>query len=236
MLTPADYFDLSHPDVARLFARHARVWGLLAELPELVADLLGGRRIIKGRVMPGVTLDDGPLYIGEGATLEPGSYVKGPAYLGSSVVIRQGAYVREDCILLDGSLLGHASEVKNSVLLPGAKAPHFAYVGDSVLGHRVNLGAGVKLSNAPISPRRTSDGRRPTITIDVDGEVIDTGLRKLGAIVGDDVMVGCNVVFNPGALIGPRSLVYPNATVAKGVHPADSIVKLRQNLTVSPRV
>ena len=234
-MRPSEFFDLSHPDVAHLLGRFDRVWDALSELPALTADLLGGRRIIKGTVMPGAMLDDGPIFVGDGATLEPGSYVKGPAYIGSGVTLRHGSYVREQCILLEGSTLGHASEIKNGVLLPGAQAPHFAYVGDSILGQRVNLGAGTKLSNAPISPARAPDGRRPTIVLDIEGTPVDTGLRKLGAILGDDVQIGCNAVLNPGVLMGPRCLVYANTTVPKGYHPADRILKLRQTIEVAER-
>ena len=132
--------------------------------------------------------------------------------------------------------MGHASEAKNAILLPGAKAPHFCYVGDSVLGHKVNLGAGTKLSNMPITIGNSAPGDHRTITVVIDGRPIDTGLRKFGAILGDGVQTGCNVVLNPGTLIGPHSLVYPNATIPKGLHGKDMIVKLRQRLEEVPRI
>ncbi|MEV4516911.1 hypothetical protein AB0K00_49150 [Dactylosporangium sp. NPDC049525] len=235
MTRPDDCFDLADPQVHALLGRFGRVWEVLGALPELTAGLLQGRRVIEGDVSPGAWIDDGPVFIGAGATIEPGAYVKGPAYIGCSAVVRHGAYVREDSILLAGSSLGHASECKNALLLPEAKAPHFAYVGDSILGHRVNLGAGVKLGNVPISPRRGADGRRPTIQLDVDGARVDTGLRKFGAVIGDDVQVGCNAVFSPGVIMGPRCVVYANATVAKGVYAADRMLKLRQTLVTAER-
>ncbi|RZD47550.1 MAG: glucose-1-phosphate thymidylyltransferase, partial [Methanobacteriota archaeon] len=106
----------------------------------------------------------------------------------------------------EGALVGHSSEIKNSVLLPGSKAPHFNYVGDSILGFGVNLGAGVKLSNV------RNDGR-DVIVIMEDGERIKTGLRKLGALIGDHSQLGCNVVTNPGAILATSSMVSPNETV-----------------------
>jgi len=114
-------------------------------------------------------------------------------------------------------------------LLPGAHAPHFNYVGDSILGRRVNLGAGTKLSNLTvISVKDQLTGKRPAIMLPIDGTVYDTGLAKLGAIMGDDAQTGCNSVLNPGVLLGPRCLVYPNASLPKGFYPADTIIKLRQ--------
>ena len=120
--------------------------------------------------------------------------------------------------------------------LPHAAAPHFAYVGDAILGHRVNLGAGTKLSNLGIlSAKDPTTGRRPTIKLTIDDQVYDTGLTKLGAILGDDAQTGCNAVLNPGCIVGPRTLVYANASLRKGYHPADSIIKLRQNLRAMGR-
>src|SRR5688572_8723003 len=115
MTRPSDCFDLTDPQVHALIGHFDRVWDIVAALPELTAALIGTRRVIEGTVMPGAWIDDGPVYIGAGATVEPGAYVKGPAYIGGSVTIRHGAYVREHCVFLRGSSLGHASECKNSL-------------------------------------------------------------------------------------------------------------------------
>jgi NDP-sugar pyrophosphorylase family protein len=235
-LHPGDFFDLSEAETSKFFEGIDLVWELFHSWPELVVEILGDERKIAGEIMPGAVIADGPMFIGKGARVEPGSYVSSPAYIGPSVVIRHGAYIRANCVMLAGSLLGHASEAKNSLFLPGAKAPHFCYVGDSILGHRVNLGAGTKLSNVPITSGSNGSGRAPrTISLDIDGESFDTGLRKLGAILGDDVQTGCNVSLNPGTLIGARSLVYPNATLPKGLHQQDTIVKLRQHIEKAQR-
>ena len=136
----------------------------------------------------------------------------------------------------DRCVLGHASELKNSIMLNDAKAPHFAYVGDSILGNNVNLGAGTKLSNLSVaSEKELSTGQRPTIKIVIDAEEVDTGLAKLGAIIGDDAQTGCNAVTNPGTLIGKNSLVYANTSVSKGLIPENSIVKLRQVTEIATR-
>jgi bifunctional N-acetylglucosamine-1-phosphate-uridyltransferase/glucosamine-1-phosphate-acetyltransferase GlmU-like protein len=139
--------------------------------------------------------------------------------------------VRENVILLPGSILGHASEAKNALFLPEAAAPHFNYVGDSILGHHVNLGAGTKLSNVGIlSEKDEETGKRPTIILSIDGTDYDTGLAKFGAILGDHTQTGCNAVLNPGSLVGPRTLIYANLSLRKGYHPPDSIIKLKQNV------
>ena len=229
MLSPTDFFDLEDPFTAQFFEDCTYIWDVLPRLAEIVARLTDGRQTILGEVMAGATISDRPIYIGEGARIEPGAYVHGPAYIGAGAVVRHGAFVRENAVLLDGSVLGHASEIKNSLLLPGAHAPHFNYVGDSVLGHRVNLGAGTKLSNLGIlSEKDRLSGKRPLIKIPIHDEIYDTGLAKLGAIMGDDSQTGCNSVLNPGCLIGKNSLVYANLSLRKGYHPPNSIIKLRQ--------
>ncbi|NLF66977.1 MAG: glucose-1-phosphate thymidylyltransferase [Chloroflexi bacterium] len=228
MLHPADYFDLDDPEIAALFEGCTYVWQVLPLLAAHVARLAPERRV-EGEVMPGAYVSDRAIVIAAGARVEPGAYVLGPAYIGPGAVVRHGAFVRENVIMLAGSILGHASEAKNSLFLPGAHAPHFNYVGDSVLGHGVNLGAGTKLSNLTvISEKDPVTGKRPTIILPWEGESVDTGLAKMGAILGDGAQTGCNSVLNPGTLVGPRSLIYANLSLRKGIYPADTIIKLRQ--------
>jgi NDP-sugar pyrophosphorylase family protein len=227
MVEPARFFTLEDEASRRLFDGVDHVWDLLPRLPSVLSSWLRGHQVIEGEVMDGAMIGTAPLHVAEGARVEPGAYVHGPAYIGPGAVVRHGAYLRRNCVLLAGAILGHASEMKNSVLLPGAKAPHFAYVGDSILGHRVNLGAGTKLGNTAVT------GRAP-IRVTIEGVTYDTGLGKLGAIIGDDGQLGCNVVTNPGTLLGPRVLVYANTSV-RGYHPADSILKLRQDIVTVKR-
>ena len=235
-LRPEALFDLSNPTTAAFFEDCAYVWQALARLEEHVQRLTAGGTRIAGTVMSGAWLGDAPIVIEEGAVVEHGAYVVGPAYIGRGAVVRHGAYVRENVILLDGAVLGHASEAKHALFLPHAAAPHFAYVGDSILGHRVNLGAGTKLSNLGIlSEKDPTTGKRPTIHLSIGDQEYDTGLTKFGAILGDDAQTGCNSVLNPGCIVGPRTLVYANASLRKGYHPADSIIKLRQNLRAMGR-
>lgn len=236
MLGPADFFDLSDQFVRALFDDCTYVWEAVGRISWHVARLTRERKKIEGEVMSGAFVSDRAIYVGEGARIEPGAYVLGPAYIAAGCVVRHGALVRENVIMFPGSVLGHASEAKNSLFLPRAHAPHFNYVGDSILGHRANLGAGTKLSNLTIvSEKDRQTGKRPTIQIQVEDLIYDTELAKLGAILGDDAQTGCNAVLNPGSLVGQRSLVYANVSLRKGYYPADSLVKLRQTTEVTPR-
>jgi bifunctional UDP-N-acetylglucosamine pyrophosphorylase/glucosamine-1-phosphate N-acetyltransferase len=195
-----------------------RPWEVLHALDGFVAALDDHR---EGAVHP-TAIVEGPVVLGPGAVIGPFAWVRGPAWIGPGVEIGHAAIVRGGCVLADGAKVGHASEVKRSVLLPGAKAPHFNYVGDSVLGADANLGAGVKIANLK------NDGSE----VRVAGE--GTGLRKFGAALGDDVHLGCNVVLSPGTVVGARTLVYAGAVV-RGVIPADRIVKHRPALEVVER-
>ena len=165
-----------------------------------------------------LTIDErkGPVHVVEGAVLEPHVHLIGPCLIESNVTIRSHAYVREYTWMMEGSLLGHASESKHALFLPGAKAPHFNYVGDSVLGSNVNLGAGVKLSNL------RHDGEAVGIWLDDVRRA--TGLRKFGAIIGDGAQLGCNAVTNPGTVLGKSCMVHPNTTVG-GFHAEGSVVR-----------
>jgi NDP-sugar pyrophosphorylase family protein len=236
MLTPADFFNLDDPFVAEFFDGCQYAWEPLVHLGAHLARLLDGQRRIAGTVMDGAFLGDAPLFIGAGARIEPGAYILGPAYIAPGAVVRHGAFLRENVILCAGAICGHATEIKNSLLLPGAHAPHFNYVGDSILGARVNLGAGTRLSNLTMTSRKDPlTGRRPTLHIPIADRPVDTGLAKLGAILGDEVQTGCNAVLNPGALVGPRTLIYANVSLRRGFYPADSLIKLRQEQEIVTR-
>lgn len=237
MLAPADFFELSDPLVAALFEECTYVWQAVGKIGWHVERLTQDRRQISGEVMSGAFVGEGAIYIAEGARIEPGAFVQGPAYIGAGCVVRHGALVRENVIMLPGSVLGHASEAKNSLFLPHAHAPHFNYVGDSILGHRANLGAGTKLSNLTmVSEKDRETGRRPTIQIQIEDIIYDTELAKLGAILGDDAQTGCNSVLNPGCLLGPRALVYANLSLRKGYYAPDTIIKLRQSVELAERL
>ncbi len=238
MLTPPDFFDLSADLLLpQLFADCAYIWDILPQLGKHVSRLTNDTQTIAGEVMPGAYLSDRPIFIGAGARIEPGAYVHGPAYIAPGAVVRHGAFVRENVIMLSGSILGHASEAKNSLLMPHAHAPHFNYVGDSILGNDVNLGAGTKLSNlSMLSEKDAATGTRPSIIINIDGQLYDTGIAKMGAILGDGAQTGCNAVLNPGSLVARGTMVYANLSLRKGYYPPYSLIKLRQTVEIAEKL
>ncbi len=219
MLRPEDFFELDNFAHRDLFADCEYVWEALQRLKTYIADVI--RPGIHGTVMDGAYLIGDQIQLGKGAIVEPGAYVTGPTIIGENSVIRHGAYVRGNVVVGDDCVVGHTSELKGAILLNGSGAPHFNYVGDSILGNRVNLGAGTKLSNLKIIAGN--------VKVRIGDTEYDSGLRKFGAILGDNAQTGCNSVLNPGTLLGCGSMVYPNATVT-GYVPPQSIVKLRQTL------
>ena len=168
-------------------------------------------------LMAGVVLMGTRIRLGKGVLLESGALIKEPAIIGDQTEVRQGAYLRGYCLVGKRCVVGHTTEVKHSIFLNDAKAGHFNYLGDSVLGNDVNLGAGTKFANLRFLPGnvqvRTKEG------------AIDSGLRKFGAILGDGAQTGCNSVTNPGTLIGPEGIVMPNTTAPSGYHGGRSIIR-----------
>jgi len=234
---PTDFFDLTQFEHRDLWLRGDRVWDALKRLHAYLEALVPpGTMDIRGEISRGATLHGTGIRIGPGTVVEDGAYIAGPAVIGSDCRIRHGAYMRGGVIAGDGCVIGHSSEVKGAILLNRSNAPHFAYVGDSILGQRANLGAGTKLSNLTlVSARNPETGQRPTLRVRIDDRTYDTGLTKLGAILGDDVQTGCNCVTHPGCLVGPRTLIYANVALRKGYTPGDSLVKLHQATTVVTR-
>ena len=159
-------------------------------------------------VMPGVALIGSDIEIGAGALVESGAMLKAPTIIGPRSEVRQGAYVRGGVMSSPGAIIGHATEVKNALFMPGAKAGHFAYIGDSILGHGVNLGAGTRLANLKMNSA--------PYLFNHDGETFRADRRKLGAIIGDHSETGCNTVTNPGTLLEPKSRTIPNSTIGPG--------------------
>jgi NDP-sugar pyrophosphorylase family protein len=219
-LSSATFFDLDGFEYPELFPDDGEVWTALGDRLKAALDARASWEI-DCELAAGVHIIGDRVAISPGCRIEPGAVIVGPAILGEGAKVRTGAYIREYVVLGAGSLVGAHSEVKGAVLLPGAKAPHQAYVGDSILGRDVNLGAGTILSNVK------NVGRE--VTFRHKGEVIHTGLRKFGAILGDGCKTGCNTVLNPGVLMGPGCVTYPNATLRGGYYPAGTLVKVRQN-------
>jgi len=167
-------------------------------------------------IMPGAYLFDDKIIIGAGTVVEPGALIKGPTVIGFETEIRQGAYIRGNCLIGNRCIVGHTTEIKNSIMLDESKAGHFAYIGDSILGKNVNLGAGTKLANLKMIPG--------TIMIVVNKKYHKTGRRKLGAILGDRTETGCNSVTSPGTLMEPGSIVYSGVPIPAGYYKKGSYV------------
>ena len=165
--------------------------------------------------LPSGTVIEGDVFLDPSVRLAPNVVIQGPAYIGADVQIRPGTFIRGNVIVGQGSVLGNACEFKNSLLLEHVQAPHFNYVGDSVLGNRAHLAAGVICSNLRLD--------QAEVPVKLKAGVETSGLKKLGALIGDDAEVGCNTVLNPGAILGKRSLVYPSMAFG-GCLDADSIV------------
>jgi NDP-sugar pyrophosphorylase family protein len=223
MFEPAEYLSLEHTAHPKLFENQRYVWEALKQIasylqfrlkPAVLGELLG-KPFISNNV-----------YIGAGTVVEQGALLKGPAWIGENCHIRSGCYVRENVIAGDGVVMGNSCEFKNCILFDGVQAPHFNYVGDSILGHKAHLGAGVILSNVKLDHRE--------IHVSTNDGSIATGLTKFGAIVGDRTEIGCNAVINPGAVIGRDCIIYSTANL-RGVVPANSIVKVRENLQILTR-
>ncbi|MCZ6680245.1 MAG: glucose-1-phosphate thymidylyltransferase [Candidatus Poribacteria bacterium] len=206
MLCPEALFDYGRFEHKALFEGVGYVWEVLKQLARYIASHTDERTHQSNvNIMPGAIVSPGVL-LGPGVVVEPHAYIKGPAIIGARTIVRHNAYIRENVIVGSDCVIGNATEVKHSILMDGARASHWNYVGDSIVGFGVNLGAGVKLSNQKIT-------HSEVIVRDVAGKTYATGLRKLGGLIGDQTQIGCNAVLNPGTVLGKRCLVYPLVSV-----------------------
>lgn len=218
------FFNLEAFEHAALFEDIRFPWEALTRMNSYFDGFALGN--IAGEVSPNAFLVKPELiYIGPGTVVEPGAYIQGPCIIGSNCIVRHGAYIRGSFITGDRCVIGHDTEVKNSIFLNGVHAAHFAYLGDSVLGNRVNLGAGVKCANLKLD--------HGIVSVRFQKEKISSGLKKLGAIIGDDSQIGCNTVTNPGILMGQEAHCFPCVNVG-GFIPSRSIVKADTNISIIP--
>jgi NDP-sugar pyrophosphorylase family protein len=197
-------------------------WALLGEPLDAVLAAIGSSAI-DIPVTPDFHLLGDCIAIGAGTRILPGAVIAGPVWIGRDVEIRPGSYIRGGCWIGDGCVVGASTEVKRGILFPGAHAPHLNYVGDSVLGRGVNLGAGTVLSNF------RHDGKEISVAA-VGGAKLATGRRKFGAVLGDRVLTGCNSVLHPGCVVGRETQIYPGVMLRNGVYPAHRMIKLKQGI------
>lgn len=190
-------------------------WQALDGLGEWISELGGTLPLEEYRAV-----GDG-IWIAYSATVAPSALICGPAIICPGAEIRHGAFIRGKALVGAGAVVGNSVELKNCILFDGVQVPHFNYVGDSVLGYRSHMGAGAVTSNVK------SD--KTAVCVRYGGETIETGRKKLGAMLGDFVEVGCNSVLNPGTVIGSHSNVYPLSSV-RGYVPENSIYKTREQV------
>ncbi len=163
------------------------------------------------------------IFVAKDATVSPLATLIGPAIIGHNAEIRPGAFIRGSVIVGNGAVIGNSTEIKNSIIFDGVQLPHYNYVGDSILGHLAHLGAGAIISNFKLD--------HGNIKVRSGGDFYETGLRKFGAVIGDEAEVGCNSVVFPGTIIGKRTLIYP-LTPVRGVVPERSILRTDGTLTL----
>ena len=223
MLGVEEFFSLSTWAHRALWVSGAPVWAALHTLKSYLSAL---SHRIEIEIPPGVCLENADqISIGKGTVLEPGVFIRGPCLIGENCSIRHGAYLRGGTLLGRGCAVGHCVEIKGSILLDGACASHLCYVGDSILGSGVNLGAGVKCANLRLD--------RKEIVIHHGEERIGTRLKKMGAILGDGVQIGCNCVLNPGTLVGRETRSDPLLSL-RGVIAPKSRIQGKTLWTVEP--
>ena len=221
----SDFFALpsSLLRFAPFFPADVAPWLWLKKIgPALEAAEFGAN---EGAIPSGVHID-GRVWIHPTAKLPAYATIIGPAYIGAKTEIRPGAFLRGNVIVGESCVLGNASEFKNCLLMDKVQAPHYNYVGDSILGNGAHLGAGAICSNL-----RLDQGE---VTVKLPTGVVGSGLRKFGAILGDKAEVGCNSVLNPGTLLGSRALVMPSMAFG-GYLPPATIANARHTVTLIPR-
>ena len=215
-LRTAELFDLTHT-LARPWLEHTEYpWEILSEIPTIIRTL--GEGLDPARY-------DNPaegVWIAKTATVAPTAHVGAPAIIGEYTEVRQGAFIRGGALVGEGCVVGNSTELKNCILFDGVQVPHYNYVGDSVLGYKSHLGAGVITSN--VKSDKTPVTVRPAEGCEGEFAPIPTGRKKLGAMLGDFVEVGCNSVLNPGTVVGSHTNIYPLSSV-RGAVPSHGIFK-----------
>jgi len=209
-ITINELYSLEHTLAKPMLEKYTYPWEALAEIGDFILDL--------GKALPAEEYDQigENVWIAKSAKVAPTAYINGPAIIGKETEVRHCAFIRGNALVGDGAVVGNSTELKNVILFDKVQVPHYNYVGDSILGYRAHMGAGSITSNVK------SDKKNVIIK---DGtEKIETNRKKVGAMLGDDVEVGCGTVLNPGSVVGKGSNIYPLSMV-RGVVKANSIYK-----------
>lgn len=208
-LNTTGLFDLSHTLAGDYLARFEYPWQALDGIKELILSL--------GPALGEEYEERAPqVWVHQTAKIAPTAFLGAPCIIGPDTEVRHCAFIRGSALVGANCVVGNSVELKNAILFDNVQTPHYNYVGDSILGYKSHMGAGSITSNVK------SD--KTLVTVNNEGEKIETGRKKFGAVLGDFVEVGCNSVLNPGTVVGPRSNIYPLSCV-RGAVPADSIYK-----------
>ena len=209
MYTIHDLFDLTHTLAGDYLARFTYPWEALAGISDLILTL--------GPALGADYESPAPdVWVHKTARVAPTAFLGGPCIIGPDTEVRHGAFIRGSALVGAGCVVGNSVELKNVILFDGVQTPHYNYVGDSILGYKAHMGAGSITSNVK------SD--KTLVVVRCGAERAETGRKKVGAMLGDHVEIGCNSVLNPGTVVGRSSRVYPLSSV-RGTVPADSIYK-----------
>ncbi len=206
-------YNLDETIASKIFEGATYPWEVLPKIEEFIKEL--------GNTLSSEEYEKRgeDIWIAKTATIAPTAYIKGPAIIGKNAEIRHCAFIRGKAIVGEGAVVGNSTELKNVILFNKVQVPHYNYVGDSILGYKAHMGAGSITSNVK------SD--KKLVIVKNKEEKIETGLKKFGAMLGDNVEIGCGSVLNPGTVIGKNTNVYPLSSV-RGVVPSNSIYK-KQN-------
>lgn len=213
----AELYDFSHTLAGDLLAKTEYPWEALPKIGDFISEL--------GKTLSPEEYEQRGegIWIHKTAKIYPNNYIAGPCIIGPETEVRPGAFIRGKALVGANCVVGNSTELKNVILFDNVQVPHYNYVGDSILGYKSHLGAGALTSNVK------SD--KTPVSVRAGEEKIDTGLKKMGAMVGDWVEVGCNSVLNPGTVIGRGSRVYPLSMV-RGLIPAGTIFKREEIVSI----
>ena len=219
MLTINELYDLSHSLAGDYLKQFTYPWEALAGISDLILEI--GKQLPEDEYVhptdwDGNVLED--VWVAKDATVFKTAYLHGPCIIGHRTEVRQCAFIRGSALVGNDCVVGNSTELKNVILFDNVQVPHYNYVGDSILGYKAHMGAGSITSNVK------SDKTLVTVKQSETNTVLQTELRKFGAVIGDNTEVGCNTVLCPGTIIGRECIIYPQSRV-RGVVNARSIYK-----------